>query len=122
MNYGVEEIINLLHNNPPATVAEHLRRHADYPSPSLRILAAIMDVRQTHSAELAAGTPFMALFVRHTAGSGKLPPSGLGDTIALITRATGLDRLAHLYTRVTGKDCGCRRRQTKLNARFPYRR
>ncbi|MDW7643457.1 MAG: hypothetical protein SCI25_00280 [Desulfuromonadales bacterium] len=47
---------------------------------------------------------------------------GLGDTVAAITQATGLDKLAHLYTRVTGKDCGCKRRQALLNKLVPYRR
>lgn len=45
---------------------------------------------------------------------------GLGDTIADITHATGLDRLAELYTTITGKDCGCRTRQEALNKLFPY--
>jgi len=47
---------------------------------------------------------------------------GLGDTIARLTHATGLDRLAHLYTQVTGKDCGCRGRQEALNRLIPYGR
>lgn len=47
---------------------------------------------------------------------------GLGDTVAAITQATGLDKLAHLYTKVTGKDCGCKRRQALLNKLVPYRR
>lgn len=48
------------------------------------------------------------------------PARGLGDTIARLTHATGLDKLAHLYTRVTGKDCGCQGRQAALNKFFPY--
>lgn len=41
----------------------------------------------------------------------KAPSRGLGDTIAKITRAIGL------------KTCGgCKKRQRRLNQRFPYRR
>lgn len=47
---------------------------------------------------------------------------GLGDTVARLTHATGLDKLAHLYTQVTGKDCGCKGRQAELNRLIPYRR
>ena len=46
---------------------------------------------------------------------------GLGDTIAKITRATGVNSLAQLASRATGyKDCGCNKRQNWLNAQFPY--
>mgnify|MGYP000399365863 CR=1 FL=1 len=44
---------------------------------------------------------------------------GLGDRIAGFTHATKLDRLADLYTQVTGKDCGCSSRQAYLNEVFP---
>jgi hypothetical protein len=37
-----------------------------------------------------------------------LKNKGLGDTIASITKATGLDKLV-------GEDCGCKQRQQKLN-------
>lgn len=40
---------------------------------------------------------------------------GLGDTIAKVTKATGLDKLAP-------KDCGCKKRQKKLNKMFPYKK
>lgn len=43
----------------------------------------------------------------------------LGDAIAEITHDTGLDRLSELYTRLTGKDCGCKARQEWLNQLFP---
>lgn len=45
---------------------------------------------------------------------------GLGDTIAKITHATGLDQLSELYTKITGKDCGCKSRQEALNKLVPY--
>ena len=43
----------------------------------------------------------------------------LGDTVADFTHATGLDKLAETYTRVTGRDCGCERRRQFLNAISP---
>jgi len=47
---------------------------------------------------------------------------GLGDTIAKITHATGLDVVAEKVANVLGKeDCGCKRRQEKLNELFPYK-
>jgi hypothetical protein len=45
---------------------------------------------------------------------------GLGDTVAKITHATGLDKLAALYTEITGRPCGCAQRQDALNKLFPY--
>ena len=45
---------------------------------------------------------------------------GLGDSIAKITHATGLDKLAHLYTHLTGKPCHCSERQEALNKLIPY--
>ena len=47
-------------------------------------------------------------------------PRGLGDSVAKLTKATGLDKLAHAYTKITGKSCGCGERQAKLNQLFPY--
>jgi hypothetical protein len=42
---------------------------------------------------------------------------GLGDTIAKITKATGIDKLVKF---VAGEDCGCEERKEKLNNLFPY--
>jgi ABC-type thiamine transport system ATPase subunit len=42
---------------------------------------------------------------------------GLGDTIAKITEATGIDKVAKF---VLGEDCGCDERKEKLNKLFPY--
>ena len=47
---------------------------------------------------------------------------GLGDAVADLTHLTGVDRLAQAYTQVTGKDCGCKARQEKLNQIFPLSR
>ena len=46
---------------------------------------------------------------------------GFGDTIAKITHATGLNKVAEAVAKAAGKDdCGCGRRQDKLNEMFPY--
>jgi hypothetical protein len=46
---------------------------------------------------------------------------GLGDTIAKITSATKLDKLAESIAEAVGaEDCGCTGRQQKLNQMFPY--
>lgn len=42
---------------------------------------------------------------------------GLGDTVAKITRATGIDRTVKA---VAGKGCGCGERQKRWNAKAPY--
>lgn len=46
---------------------------------------------------------------------------GLGDTIAKLTHATKLDKVAHIVASMLGKkDCGCTKRQNDLNTKFPY--
>ena len=46
---------------------------------------------------------------------------GLGDTIAKITSATKLDKLAESIAEAVGaEDCGCKARQKTLNQMFPY--
>ena len=48
---------------------------------------------------------------------------GLGDTIARVTHATGLDRLAQKIAEARGKsDCGCKRRQEYINQLIPYKK
>ena len=48
---------------------------------------------------------------------------GLGDTIAKVTNALGIDKLAEEVAHAMGKeDCGCSKRRQKLNDLFPYRR
>ena len=42
---------------------------------------------------------------------------GLGDKIAKLTKATGIDKLVHAVV----EDCGCDERQKKLNELFPGR-
>tara|TARA_R100000654_G_scaffold11528_1_gene25324 strand:+ start:35 stop:244 length:210 start_codon:yes stop_codon:yes gene_type:complete len=45
---------------------------------------------------------------------------GLGDTIAKITKATGIKKVVDTVAKATGKDCGCDKRQEALNRFFPY--
>jgi len=48
---------------------------------------------------------------------------GLGDTIAKVTHAVGLDKVAEAVAKVVGKDdCGCNKRREKLNDIFPYKK
>tara|TARA_R110000765_G_scaffold177692_1_gene283059 strand:- start:530 stop:1021 length:492 start_codon:yes stop_codon:yes gene_type:complete len=46
-------------------------------------------------------------------------PEGLGDSIAKITKATGIDRAVKA---VAGEDCGCDERKSKLNKLFSYKK
>lgn len=47
---------------------------------------------------------------------------GLGDTIAKLTKALGIDVVAEKVAKAAGKeDCGCKRRQEKLNELVPYK-
>tara|TARA_B100001093_G_C26728189_1_gene970947 strand:+ start:623 stop:781 length:159 start_codon:yes stop_codon:yes gene_type:complete len=46
---------------------------------------------------------------------------GLGDTIEKITKATGIKHVVETVSKATGKDCGCKKRQEKLNNMFPYK-
>ena len=46
---------------------------------------------------------------------------GLGDTVAKVTHALGLDKVAESVASAMGKsDCGCNKRREKLNELFPY--
>tara|TARA_R100001443_G_scaffold93288_3_gene99871 strand:+ start:3146 stop:3322 length:177 start_codon:yes stop_codon:yes gene_type:complete len=48
---------------------------------------------------------------------------GLGDTIAKVTKATGIDKLANSMAKAMGKeDCGCGQRRDTLNRAFPYKK
>ena len=47
--------------------------------------------------------------------------AGLGDSIAKLTSATGLDKLAQKMAKAAGKsDCKCNDRKDSLNRAFPY--
>ena len=45
---------------------------------------------------------------------------GLGDTVAKITKATGIKKVVDTVSKVTSKDCGCNKRKNNLNRLFPY--
>tara|TARA_R100000951_G_scaffold97248_1_gene86852 strand:- start:65 stop:271 length:207 start_codon:yes stop_codon:yes gene_type:complete len=45
---------------------------------------------------------------------------GLGDTVAKITKVTGIKKVVNKVAKATGKDCGCNKRQDTLNRLFPY--
>lgn len=48
---------------------------------------------------------------------------GLGDTIAYLTELLKIDRAVKSVTEAMGiEDCGCERRQEKLNEMFPYKK
>lgn len=48
---------------------------------------------------------------------------GFGDTIAKVTKATGLDKVAKTMAKAAGKsDCGCNDRRDTLNRAFPYKK
>lgn len=52
----------------------------------------------------------------------KKPSQGLGDSIAKITHALGLDKVADKVAEMIGEeDCGCERRKDYLNELFPYK-
>jgi hypothetical protein len=44
---------------------------------------------------------------------------GLGDAFKDLAHTMGGDKIAALYTKVTGNDCGCADRQKQWNAFWP---
>lgn len=53
----------------------------------------------------------------------KQKSEGLGDTVAKVTNALGIDKLADKIAKMAGKeDCGCNRRRKKLNELVSYKR
>jgi hypothetical protein len=46
--------------------------------------------------------------------------TGVGNRVASVTRSTGVDRLAHIYTAITGRDCGCDGRRRWLNRNITW--
>lgn len=47
--------------------------------------------------------------------------TGLGDAVARMTRATGIQAAVNVVAKLRGKPCGCGGRQDKLNAALPFR-
>lgn len=45
---------------------------------------------------------------------------GLGDSVAKVIHATGLNKVSEMYTSITGKPCNCKGRQEFLNDLVPY--
>tara|TARA_R110000851_G_scaffold243552_2_gene396160 strand:+ start:747 stop:899 length:153 start_codon:yes stop_codon:yes gene_type:complete len=45
---------------------------------------------------------------------------GFGDLIAFITKRTGIKRFVNWFSALIGKDCGCDRRQEKMNVKLPF--
>lgn len=41
--------------------------------------------------------------------------NGLGDTIGIITKYTGIKKVVDTVSAIVQKDCGCNKRQEKLN-------
>jgi hypothetical protein len=48
----------------------------------------------------------------------KLKSKGLGDKIAAVTKATGIEKVVKTFF---GEDCGCDERRDRLNKMFPSR-
>lgn len=46
---------------------------------------------------------------------------GMGDLIAMATKATGVDKLVDNLTKSLGyEDCGCDKRRENLNIKLPF--
>lgn len=53
----------------------------------------------------------------------KQKSEGLGDTVAKVTHALGIDKVADKIAKLAGKeDCGCNRRRKKLNEMVSYKK
>ena len=48
------------------------------------------------------------------------PSRGLGDVVAKVTHWTGIDKAVKAVATATGTDCGCGKRQQKLNEAMPF--
>jgi len=48
--------------------------------------------------------------------------NGLGDLVEVAAKATGMDKVARVVEKATGKPCGCADRRDKLNQLVPFRR
>lgn len=64
---------------------------------------------------------YFEAFQKDLARKGSQAQRGLGDTIKRVTDATGITEVAKLFTKITGKSCGCGKRQAKLNQWFAYK-
>ena len=46
---------------------------------------------------------------------------GFGDTVAKVTRLTGIKSVVDTVSKKVGKDCDCDKRRDSLNRLIPYR-
>jgi hypothetical protein len=46
---------------------------------------------------------------------------GLGDTIARVTKITGIKKVVDTATKILNVDCGCAWKQEMLNNKYPYK-
>ena len=49
-----------------------------------------------------------------------VPMRGAGDLVEAVTRATGIKAAVDAASKVTGRDCGCRKRREALNRLLPF--
>jgi len=62
------------------------------------------------------------MYTENDSTDANLDSKGLGDTIAKLTEALGIDKIAESVAHAMGKEeCGCKKRQQKLNEMFPYK-
>ena len=47
---------------------------------------------------------------------------GLGDTIEIATRISGIKKVVDTVSEKLDKDCGCNERKEKLNNKFTYKK
>ena len=93
-------------------------------NPHNRGRGASVPVGPLPKSKSTAGAPLGAITHSVVYANNNHPTSvaskGLGDTVEKIAKATGLDKVAQTFTKVTGKDCGCAKRKAALNQAFPY--
>jgi|TARA_R110000787_G_scaffold36651_3_gene93384 hypothetical protein len=46
---------------------------------------------------------------------------GFGDTVAKVTKLTGIKSVVDTVSKKMGKDCGCNKRRDTLNRIIPYK-
>jgi len=46
---------------------------------------------------------------------------GFGDTVAKVTKLTGIKSVVDTVSKKTGRDCGCNKRRDTLNRIMPYK-
>ncbi len=68
------------------------------------------------------GRDTMTLIRLHECPLGKFPARGAGDLLKIVLDATGIGPLASkAIKKVTGKPCGCQKRQEALNNLLPIK-